>query len=1383
MSRTVYRFRLVAVCLALVALMFVQEPGRVAADTKLDLTVDPVAFLGRALHMWDASGFFGQVQNQAYGYLWPVGPFFAVLREAGMVPWVAQRLWWSVILVVAFLGFVLMARLLGVRSAFARVVAGLGYALSIRMVSELSTVSAEAWPMAVAPWLLIPLVIGSQHGSPRRWAALSGLAFLMTGSINAVASAAILPIGGIYLMTRTWGRRTWTLAAWWSLALLLASVWWLVPLLLLGRYSPPFLDWIEAAAVTTGQNDPTNVLRGAAQWVPYLVNPQGPVWPAGWMLVTRPALLVASGVVALLGVAGLLSRRLPERVFLVSLLCLGLVLTGLGHVGTSGVGALGAEQVRVLLDGPLAPLRNVHKFQPLVTLPLMVGLAHFAGLMRERMSVGGWTHSRPLAAAALVAAASAVAVAAAPLTMGQLIGQRSYSEIPGYWRETTQWLNERSTGRALVVPAASFGVYIWGRAQDEPLQALGAQSWAVRDAVPLSSAGNIRLLDEVERHLDSGTGSPGLAPALARSGVRWLVVRNDLNSRATGSSLPVLVHQALDNSPGIERVAVFGPILSSFDATDRTVDGGLRRAYPAVEVFGVQPDPRTTAGRVALRDASTVVHATGSTEALVDLEASALLGDGAAVLAGDEVPEASEASEVASDTFRRSEANFGAAKGQYSNTLTGDDPFRSSRPVHDYFPVEPTGRLSEARLLGAAAVTASSSGSSPFALRGRSQAAQPWAALDGDPLTAWVSGDFEPGVGQWWQIAFERPRTVSTLQVQVVRDARVGRPPQTLLVTTDSTTSEVAVDPSAEVQTVRLEAPQPATTLRIELASVQGGGQGQGFGLAEVRLPGVTVDRPLLMAPSAADGGIVLAARSMGRESCAAADTAVVCTPQLASTGEERAGIDRIIDVGAGGTYTVKARLRPRPGTALDAYLAAPADSVRVSASSQVASDPAVRGQAAADQLTRTTWIASPLDRTPSLEVELPRVQTVTGLVLQTAPDAPASRPLEVTVTTDGQSRTSYADREGRVELPAFSTDRLEVTFGTINPVRSIDSGTGASTLLPVGVTEMAVLGAPDARMYQPPGAEVLVPCGFGPRLLVDDEAPALTSVATTAGAIVDGALAEASGCDGADIVLSPGVHRLRMEPTAEWSIEEVFLTPAAQSLVPELPEAPRIQTWTTVHREVSIAPDPRPRLLETTENFNAGWTARLGDVELPSHRVDGWRQAFLVPAGAQGTAMLTYGPDRYYRGGLLLGLVAAIGLLGLIALPGRRSAVGTAGPARLPAVCVGAPVLAALLVGAGVGAATVGVVWLVAWVGRRSGGWPRAVRIARSLGLTGLIGALGLQAAFPWPGRVDMGTAYDLLMVIGPVLVLSALSVLAAALGGHDAGPASPGSASSQLR
>src|SRR4051794_19944195 len=70
-TRWLHRTRLAVVCLGFLALTLSQQPGRLVADTKLDLVVDPLGFLGRALHMWEPLGFAGQVQNQAYGYLFP----------------------------------------------------------------------------------------------------------------------------------------------------------------------------------------------------------------------------------------------------------------------------------------------------------------------------------------------------------------------------------------------------------------------------------------------------------------------------------------------------------------------------------------------------------------------------------------------------------------------------------------------------------------------------------------------------------------------------------------------------------------------------------------------------------------------------------------------------------------------------------------------------------------------------------------------------------------------------------------------------------------------------------------------------------------------------------------------------------------------------------------------------------------------------------------------------------------------------------------------------------------------------------------------------------------------------------------------------------------
>ena len=91
------------------------------------------------------------------------------------------------------------------------------------------------------------------------------------GGQNATLVVACLVLPGLMLVLtpgRTLRRRAGDVAAWGALVTL-ASLWWLVPLLLLGSYSPPFLDFIESAASTAGTTGWLSSLRGTSHWVAF----------------------------------------------------------------------------------------------------------------------------------------------------------------------------------------------------------------------------------------------------------------------------------------------------------------------------------------------------------------------------------------------------------------------------------------------------------------------------------------------------------------------------------------------------------------------------------------------------------------------------------------------------------------------------------------------------------------------------------------------------------------------------------------------------------------------------------------------------------------------------------------------------------------------------------------------------------------------------------------------------------------------------------------------------------------------------------------------------------------------------------------------------------
>ena len=89
----------------------------------------------------------------------------------------------------------------------------------------------------------------------------------------------------------------------------------------------------------------------------------------------------------------------------------------------------------------------------------------------------------------------------------------------------------------------------------------------------------------------------GLATYLQRAGIRYVVVRNDLNPATVGYTPPQVVHETLSLS-GFRRVAGFGPLITSGQADPRAPPQirSILPSYPSVEIYAGS-EQRAAAGR------------------------------------------------------------------------------------------------------------------------------------------------------------------------------------------------------------------------------------------------------------------------------------------------------------------------------------------------------------------------------------------------------------------------------------------------------------------------------------------------------------------------------------------------------------------------------------------------------------------------------------------------------------------------------------------------------------------------------------------------------------------------------------------------------------------
>ncbi|WP_433757658.1 alpha-(1-_3)-arabinofuranosyltransferase domain-containing protein [Nocardia sp. CA-135398] len=1293
-------------------LTFLQAPGLTVADTKYDLTQNPLGFLERAAHLWSSQAPMGQVQNQAYGYFFPHGAFFSAGHVLGLPAWVTQRIWWALLLLAGFWGIVRLCETLGIGSRGSRIVAAAAFALAPRVLTTLGSISSETLPMVLAPWVLLaPAALGTAYRNRRGGAASpagSALALALMGAVNAVATvAAFLPAllwWASYRPDRRWRRFT---RAWIPL-LVLATFWWAVPLLLLGKVSPPFLDYIESSGVTTQWASLGEVLRGTDSWTPFV----SPERIAGAVLVTQPAAVLATGLLAAAGMAGLAMRSMPYRGRLALILLVGLVGICAGFVGE--LSGPFADSVRVFLDAGGAPLRNVHKLEPLIRIPLVLGLAHLLGRVPLPASVpmpvwrNAFAHperDKSVAVAALILTALALSTSLA--WTGKLAPRGAYDEVPGYWKQTAQWLSHHASDtRALVVPGAPFGSQVWGLTRDEPLQALASTPWAIRDAVPLNPPGTIRAMDSVQRLIADGRPSTGLAATLAEQGIGILVLRNDLDPETSRSTRPMLAHQAIDASPGLHKVAEFGNPIETARPDGLVADGDLRPAYPAVEIYRVDASPAGTpieirsgtgaptsfpgAYTVPMTSAGTVQ---GGPEVLERMRRDATTAP--TLLASDAAAAGLPIGPLTvTDTPMDREADFGRVDNHNSALRAPDDARRTHNLVPDY-PV-PGADLVRGEWSGAT-VTASSSAADATQLGGSAPGSSTAAVVDGDPSTAWISNGAEHSLGQWLRLDLDHPISSGLLQL-TTSAAAIGDPVKWVEVRTANGSVSARIPEPGMPVSISLPAGK-TDWLTITAIRTEDGTRGGQFGVSELTLDDYTdrsapvrvdIRHRTVLPPTPAGAqvrGWDLGQEFPGRSACFDAPDRVRCSKGLALAPEEPGTFERTLSVPEPVRVTPQLTVRTRQGPALEALLT---DHTHPVARGK-ADVGDLRGSAfaATDGDPRTSWTA-PEDSVrnltggkPTLTLELPEPALVTGLdvtpSLGELPAAPVS--IVVNLGNGPQVREIEPDGSTRVSLQPTVTDRIELSIQTWKPVLD-RTALGFAQTQPPGLAEVSVLG-PDYPAPAPGDRLITVPCAQGPTIALGGRF-VHTSVTATADELRSGAPVPARVC--ADSELPPelaGTVRLgaadpalgddpgaaRTPDAAGTESTDTIALSAGRADVTVAPTELFFVDRLRLNRtdfDPAAAPTTPGQLLVLPLSTNVGWQARTADGDvLEPVVVNGWQQGWLLPddyvAGSK-PITVSFPIDRWYRLSIFGGLLLLIPLI-LIAIPRKHRIPATLGP------------------------------------------------------------------------------------------------------------------------
>jgi arabinofuranan 3-O-arabinosyltransferase len=1255
------------------AVAFWQKPGWATSDTKIDLHVDPVRFLGNVASVWTPSNGLGEVHSAQYsGYLWPMGPFFAFFHELGVSPWVVQRLWYGLILALAAWGLLLLLdELVGKPRGIVHIVAATFFVLNPYTVVFTARTTITLWGYAALPWLLLAVYHGVRTQRGWRawwWPAAFGLIFMSTGGGVNAAVVFYMTLGPLVLMVYepAIGHVRWRAAgAFLVRAVLLstlASLWWMSGLLVHVRYGIDFLQYTEQPRTIWATNTVSESLRLMGYWTSYIGNgyplSRVPYFSDGGTMLYNVPVVGASLLLPALAILGFVwTRRWRYGPFFLALVLVGVTVMAAGYPdGTPLRTTMEWIYYHIFVT---RFLRTVDKAAPLVALGVASLLGLGARVLCARLRTVAKPRVRWAALAGVpVAFAALIVFAALPLFQGKAIdSQLTWKAIPSPWKQAGANLDRRlpRNSRAIVLPGQIFAFYKWGGTVDAILPRLTGRPVAVRYETPYSDLHADDLLLTIDSLVQQNRMYPGqLRPLLNLIGASAVVSATDDDTFRSGAVDPAVAAQGL-STQGLGPARNFGP-LQPLPAAPGDIDP--TRMLPEVREYNL-PVGR---GIVHVDPAGPETIVDGSGDGLAELAAFNALPPRAPIFyAGDLKPAAMVqaaargANIVVTDTNRRQVFLAQYTQQNTSSVLAATDPIGRNEALIDPFPNPATDGETVSILRGARYVTSPHEyGFQEYPEYG------PLAAFSGNPTTPWVPQGDVPQSQRWIEVGFEHPRDVPYVDVLPL----TGDHGSVTSVEVDGRTFPVGPGWTR----IPLGA-HMISKLRIQIVHVtQPGSHGGPGGLRQIRIPGVHVTQ-VLRTP-------VLVAKDLTGHDLSHSSLTYVFSRQtgydplrrdryvdepdqghLSDVQDPETLIHRVVFAPDSRSYAADARVMPSPDASdsvLDG-LAGLGGGERFTSSSRFQDQPRFRASSAFDGDPSTAWVGlwvRPFAPPPWIAWQTTHPLELSHFRITPAP-LMVRRPTLVQLNWSGGHTPPLAvGASGSVVLPR--PVRASAFWLTI--LASAFPAGANSTQRKARAVGIGSLSVPGLRPADVPRRGALQSHCGSVRVVVAGHVVPLRIIGTITQLDAGQALA-ATSCAGR-VQMPAGIQYISSLP-GNFRVDLMRLrSPAPIPPTPTAGPGQVLAPGTIGHNTVSgvRVALKAPAWLVLGESFDQGWRATCNGRSLGAPQViDGYANGWLAPAGCQRVSFYfapQVGVNRSYV--ISAVVVALLGLLLIFVRPPR---------------------------------------------------------------------------------------------------------------------------------